>query len=203
MIDRLYLELSQFTTAKTQREMELEQRLVAAEAQADHVSFENEVDTQKLEQRLAAAEALLLHSHDRCLAGELLVAGMTERLTKAETLAVKRWTNEHQSALDRILQSHIDDVNKRLVEAEAAVRTETEHARIQRELVEDERAKLTAAESRIYDLRQLLETAEDLLREYTESEVIGTLIVTLRHDYTRKVIVVPDELITRAKEVVR
>jgi multidrug resistance efflux pump len=35
----------------------LRQRLAAAEAQADHVSFEHEVDTQQLEARLAAAEA--------------------------------------------------------------------------------------------------------------------------------------------------
>ena len=35
----------------------LQQRLAAAEARADHVSFEHEVDTQQLEARLAAAEA--------------------------------------------------------------------------------------------------------------------------------------------------
>ena len=37
----------------------LQQRLAAAEARADHVSFEHEVDTQQLEAKLAAAEALL------------------------------------------------------------------------------------------------------------------------------------------------
>jgi len=41
---------------RDQRDAALE-RLAAAEARADHVSFENEVDTQQLEAKLAAAEA--------------------------------------------------------------------------------------------------------------------------------------------------
>jgi len=43
---------------------EQQQRLAAAEARADHVSFENEVDTQQLEAKLAAAEALLREAVD-------------------------------------------------------------------------------------------------------------------------------------------
>ena len=35
---------------------------------------------------------------------------LTEELESARALVVDRWTNEHQSAIDQILQNHIDRV---------------------------------------------------------------------------------------------
>ena len=44
---------------------------------------------------------------------------LQQRLAAAEALVIDRWTSEQQSSIDRIVQAHIDDVNKRLAAAEA------------------------------------------------------------------------------------
>ena len=44
---------------------------------------------------------------------------LRRKLAAAEALVICRWTQEHQRTLDRILQSHINDVEQLLAAAEA------------------------------------------------------------------------------------
>jgi len=85
----------------------LRQRLAAAEAQADHVSFEHEVDTQQLEARLAAAEARIewfeksggVAVHTIVFQRQMEIESLQQRLAAAE-------------AESRRLLSLIDDTAK-------------------------------------------------------------------------------------------
>jgi isopenicillin N synthase-like dioxygenase len=72
--------------------LDLEQRLAAAEALADHVSFEHEVDMQTLEARLAVSNALLREAgdfmtpHSYADWKKKIVEHLEAKLTTAQTL---------------------------------------------------------------------------------------------------------------------
>jgi chromosome segregation ATPase len=166
---------------KWQREVEadLEARLAAAEAQADHVSFENEVDTQNLEAKLAAEEednrrlreekesasVSRDEAEERVRQLDIIVHVAEKRLAAAETLVVERWTNECQSGIDRIVQDHIDDVNERLAATEA--RCASDHSGDGTDMTDKWATSLT--ESDVLNLRGIIAELRDMPANDRES----------------------------------
>ena len=65
-------------------------------------------------------------------------------IERLKALVVERWTNEHQSALDRILQLHIDDLQSRLDAAEVCAEHRQTMSLARQEEVERLRAAITA-----------------------------------------------------------
>jgi len=130
----------------------LRQRLAAAEAQADHVSFEHEVDTQQLEAKLAAAEAAVHELEEQVTSLESERNELNRRLVAAEACANREYNERaaieigHQSLTERLAAAEMccKSYLARIAELESYT-----HGTAQ--TMDDLESKLAAAEARSLD----------------------------------------------------